>query len=290
MPLPGIRRVLRRLVRRTKSWGTVIALTLRGNRIERKANLHRSKNPVLLLYGFGATRRTFSILEKRLYNDGYTVFSINLGGIFETFNTHAIEDLAAHIDQKLERLYKKYEFKGRLSIISHSKGGLIGHYYVKRLGGDRRVKLLITLGSPHNGNPWAILGLFTPLVFFARSMRQMTPMSSFIRRLKQGPFPKRVKLYSIYSKDDRVCPYPGAVLEEATNVKNVEVDGVTHSDFLIRKTVYQIIKHALDDQMPKSLETRTQQKERQRRLDALNPPHLRLIQGAKNLARRRVSS
>ncbi|MBI2340570.1 MAG: alpha/beta hydrolase [Deltaproteobacteria bacterium] len=236
MPISALRRVARRVLRRTRSWGTIVALTLRGNRIERKANLRHCKNPVLLLYGFGATRRTFSILERRLYNDGYTVFSINLGGIFGTFNTHAIQDLAAYVDEKIERLTKKYGFRGKLSIISHSKGGLIGTYYVKRLGGDRRVKLLITLGAPHNGNPWAMLALFSPAALIFKSIRQMTPMSDFLKRLKIGPFPKRVKLYSIYSKDDRVSPYPCSVVEEAPNVKNLELEGVSHSEFLIKRT------------------------------------------------------
>src|SRR3990167_10874357 len=133
MPISSIRRIIRRMGRRTKSWRTIVALTLRGNTIERRAKLFRSRSPVLLLYGLGATRRTFSILERRLHNDGYDVFSINLGGLFGTFNTDAIEELARRIDEKIERLYLKYQFRGRLSIISHSKGGLIGHYYVKRL-------------------------------------------------------------------------------------------------------------------------------------------------------------
>lgn len=287
MPLSAIRRALRRMVRQSKNWGTIVSLTLRGNTVERRADLYRCTNPVLLLYGFGATRRTFSILERRLYNDGYTVFSINLGGIFGTFNTNAIEELAAFVDQKIERLYQKYQIRGKLSIISHSKGGLIGHYYIKRLGGDHRVKLLITLGTPHNGNPWALLGSFTPLPFILKSLRQMAPMSPFIRRLKQGPFPKKVKFYSIYSKDDRVCVYPGAVLEEAQNVKNVEVEEVSHSEFLIKKQVYHIIKHALDNQMPLSLEQRTREKVRQRLASQNIPTHLKLIQGAKSLAFKR---
>ena len=279
MPLPTIKRVLRRLTRRTKNWGTIVALTLRGNQVEKKSKLFRSKNPVLLLYGFGATRRTFSILEKRLYNDGYTVFSINLGGLFDTFNTEAIESLASHVDQKIERLYKRYQFRGKLSIISHSKGGLIGRYYIKRLGGDQRVKLLITMGTPHNGSPWALLAAFTPIALLLKSVRQMTPMSPFIRRLKLGPFPAKVKLYSIYSKADRVCPYPVAVLEEASNVKNVEMDGVTHSEFLIKKSVYHIIKHALNDNMPLSLEIRS--RERFKKTLTTQPNKLRLITGTK---------
>ncbi|EKD41342.1 MAG: PGAP1 family protein, partial [uncultured bacterium] len=170
MPFSTLRRVTRRLSRRAKSWGTVVALTMGGNEIEKHSNLLRSKNPILLIYGFGATRRTFSILEKRMHNDGYTVFSVNLGGILGTYNTDAVQSLAAKIDQKIERLYKKYDFRGRLTIIAHSKGGLIGHYYVKRLGGEKRVKTLITLGTPHNGNPWALLASFTPIAFVCKSI------------------------------------------------------------------------------------------------------------------------
>ena len=285
MPISTFRRIARRMIRRTRSWGTIVALTLRGNRIERKANLKRCRNPVLLLYGFGATRRTFSILERRLYNDGYTVFSINLGGIFGTFNTDAIQDLAAYVDEKIERLYKKYDFRGKLSIISHSKGGLIGTYYVKRLAGDRRVKLLITLGAPHNGNPWAMLALFSPAVLIFKSIRQMTPMSNFLKRLKTGPFPKRVKLYSIYSKDDHVSPYPCSVVEEAPNVKNLELEGVSHSEFLIKKNVYNLIKHALNDDLPASLEDWTRKRLQETAAVTMGRrSRFRLIEGAKSLA------
>lgn len=287
MPLSFVRRHARRLYRHTKSWGTVVALTLSGNKIERRADFAKSKNPVLLIYGFGATRRTFSILEKRLFNDGYMVFSIRLGGILDTFNTDPIETLAAIIDQKIESLYAKFQIKERMSIISHSKGGLIGHYYIKRLGGDKRVKLLITLGTPHNGSTWALLFAFTPVALLLKSVRQMAPMSNFIRRLKQGEFPKMTKMYSIYSKDDKVCVYPGAVIEEASNVKNLEVAGISHSEFLIKKSVYELMKLALEDQVPKSLEDRTKEK-----LKSLkNPPkkktlRLKIIQGAKQIKAR----
>lgn len=284
-----MKRIARRLTRRAKSWGTIVALTLGGNKIEKRANLYRCKNPVLLLYGFGATRRTFSILEKRLHLDGYTVFSLNLGGLGGTFNTDPIEQLASYVDEKIERLYKKYDFRGKLSIISHSKGGLIGHYYIKRLGGDQRVRMLITLGTPHNGNPWAQVASLTPLTFILRSVRQMAPSSPFIRRLKQGPFPKKVKLYSLFSRDDRVCPYPVAMLPDAPNVKNVEIDSVTHSEFLIKKTVYYIIKHALDDAMPTSLEERTREKHNRFEQAAKVKRKLRLIEGAKSLALKKIS-
>ena len=116
---------------------------------------------------------------RRLRRDGYCVWSINLGGLFDAFNTHGIDESAERVRDKVERLYGRYNL-GPLSIIGHSKGGLIGRYYVKRLGGDRRVKNLITLGTPHNGTPTAYLGCVT-MGAFARSVWQMTPMSPFMR-------------------------------------------------------------------------------------------------------------
>lgn len=273
--------MIRRSSRRALNWGTIVSLTLRGNNVEKKSALKKSKNPVLLLYGFGATRRTFEILEKRLHLDGFTVFSINLGGIFGTFNTHSIEDLGDFIHQKIERLYEKYKFRGKISIISHSKGGLIGHYYVKKLGGDRRVSHLITLGTPHNGNPWAMLAMLTPAPLMLKSISQMTPACSFIKKLKVGPFPKNIKVYSLYSKDDLMCPYPSSVLLEQPHVKNIEIDGVTHSEFLIKKNVYHMIRMALSNEMPVSLEDHTRKKELKRR-EQLNKP-FKMVEKARGM-------
>jgi triacylglycerol lipase len=215
--------------------------------VVRRADFAHCPRPVLLIYGFFATRRSFEVIERRLRRDGHCVFSINLGGAFDSFNTLGIDESADKVAEKIERLYARHPSMGPLSIIGHSKGGLIGRYYVKRLGGARRVSTLITLGTPHNGTPTAYLGLAT-LGLIARSLWQMTPMSPFIRRLKQGPFPESVHFVSIYSKGDRLTPFPSAMLEteEHANLKNVEIDGIGHRDFLTRKTVYDVIARELD--------------------------------------------
>ncbi len=254
MPLSRLKRRARKLTRRARSWTTIARLTLTGNKIEKSAKLKNCRNPILMIYGFGATRRTLAILENRLRLDGYTIFSVNLGGFFGTFNTSSIEESARHIDTKIERLYKKYNIQGKLSIVGHSKGGLIGQYYIKFLGGIKRVKTFIMLGTPHQGNPWAMLASLTPLGFFSKGLRQMSPVSDFIKNLRGTAFPKHIKVFSIYSRDDTVCPFPVAVLEDAENIKNIEVFGVSHSELLIKKNVYNAIKHALKNEMPQSWE------------------------------------
>jgi triacylglycerol esterase/lipase EstA (alpha/beta hydrolase family) len=226
---------------------TYVKLAMKGNKVERLTDFSRCQHPVLLLYGFGATRRVFSILERRLRKDGFGVFSFNLGGMFDTFNTRCIEEMAQLVHDKVERLCQRYDLK-KISVIGHSKGGLIGRYYVKRLGGSHRVRTLITLGTPHGGNPWALVGIFSPLAIFSRSLWQMYPMSPFIRKLQKGAWPKHVRFVSIYSKEDRVCFYKSSILdipEGVTYMKNVLVPGLSHSDYLIRKTAYNLIKREL---------------------------------------------
>lgn len=247
MPITRLKKFVRQARRDLAATLTYLRMALEGNKIERLTDFKSCDHPVLLLYGFGATRRVFGILERRLRKDGFCVFSLNLGGIFDTFNTRCIEALAQHVHDKVERLCLKYRLN-KISIIGHSKGGLIGRYYVKRLGGTRRVRALITLGTPHHGNPWILLGLASPLALFARSIWQMYPMSPFIRRLKKGPWPKHVRFVSLYSKEDRLCFYKSAMLDipkGCTYMKNVELPGMSHSDFLMRKTAYYAIKKEL---------------------------------------------
>lgn len=258
MPLSYLKRRARRLSRQAENWSTIVKLTIEGNKVERNTNLRNARNPVLMIYGFGATRRTMAILENRLRQDGYTIFSINLGGILGTFNTDSIEETARKVDTKIEYLYKKFNIKGRLSIVGHSKGGLIGQYYIKFLNG-KRVRTFVTMGTPHNGNPWATIGAYTPVGWLCPSVKQMAPQSDFIKKLKSTPFPKHIKVFSIFSKSDTVCPFPVSVLDETAIIKNIEIPNVTHSEFLIKKNVYNAIKHALNDEMPESWTESTKQ-------------------------------
>ena len=210
----------------------------RGNRIVRRTDFSRCQRPVLLLYGVFATRRTMEVLERRLRRDGYCVFSLDLGAPGRVFDTRGIDDLAELVREKVERMFSRHRGMGPLTIIGHSKGGLIGAYYVKRLGGHRRTRVLITLGTPHNGTPttWAAL----PLAVLDRSILQMTPRSAFVRRLQAEPWPAGIRFTSIYSRRDRLTVYPGGVVDPLglERVRNVEVD-CSHRGFLVRKRVYE---------------------------------------------------
>jgi triacylglycerol esterase/lipase EstA (alpha/beta hydrolase family) len=211
----------------------------------RATDFTKTRKPVLVLPGFMATQRGLIVLERRLRKDGYGVISLNLGGLLGSFNTQSIEESALIVREKVERLYRRYDLEP-LAIVGHSKGGLIGRYYIKRLGGHERTCALITMGTPHHGTPSAYLaamatGLFAPSVW------QLMPMSGFIRKLKQGPFPDHVRFASLYSKADNIVPYPVGMIEDKgrDNLINVDVENVRHHEFLTKKTVYDLVREHL---------------------------------------------
>ena len=214
-------------------------LTLdQANILPHRTDFSRSQNPVLLLYGFGATRRSLALLEDRLREEGFDVFSLKLGGFLDHFNTHRVDDLARLVAQRIESLYSRYPLP-KMAIIGFSKGGLIGLYYLLELYGYKKMHTLITLATPHRGIPKT---LFT---FFSKSVRQMRPSSPMIRLLQSSPIPKETYVVSISSNADRICPSPMCQLSEQDHVKNVEIEGLGHSDFVIKIKAFKEIQRHL---------------------------------------------
>ena len=236
-----VRRWLRQARRRALAWA---GLETRPSGVVRRTRLDGHPHPVLLLHGFFSTRRTLDVLERRLRRDGYGVFTLDLGGWRRVYNTRGIDDLADYVRAKLERIYARHPGLGPLTIIGHSKGGLVAAYYAKKLGGWRRLRGVITLGTPFHGTRRAWLGL--PVALVAPSLPQLLPGSSFLRRLEEGPWPPEVPLTSLWSRRDTLAPWPSALLDPLGSpaVRNVEVD-CQHAEFLTRAAVYAALRREL---------------------------------------------
>jgi triacylglycerol lipase len=241
----GVLRAIRRAARTVERVAGALDLPGAENRVEKQTQFRDCARPVLLLHGWFSSRRTFDVLERRLRRDGYGVFSLDLGGSRGSFLGRGIDDLADLVRAKVERIYARYPGLGPLTIIGHSKGGLIATYYVKKLGGWRRTRAVLTLGTPHRGTPRAWLGL--PVAPVARSLVQMIPGSPFLARLQDGPWPGQVRLVSIWSRDDEASPYPSCLVDThgLPHLANVEVPGTDHRAFLVRKRTYEVILREL---------------------------------------------
>ncbi|MEZ4364167.1 MAG: alpha/beta fold hydrolase [Kofleriaceae bacterium] len=204
----------------------------RGNRIRREASfeqLSRDQVPLLLIHGFLGTRGSMYLLERRLVDDGFIVVSFNIGAL----NVRDIRRSAFMIHRKIDRILAETP-TAKIDILAHSMGGLIGLYYVKKLGGAARVRRLVMMGTPVHGTWTALLGIAT-LGLWSTSSWQLLPRSRFLDELHQGQMPEGVEVHTIAAARDWVVPLATTRLPGA----NAMTVPLGHSSLVVSEEVYQ---------------------------------------------------
>jgi pimeloyl-ACP methyl ester carboxylesterase len=211
---------------------------VRGNRLRRRdgfAELSPASPPVLIIHGFLGTRGSMYLLERRLVEDGFVCVSFNLG----TLNVRDIRRSAFLIHRKIERILAQTPSQ-KIDIIGHSMGGLIGLYYVKKLGGHSRVRKLIMMGTPVRGTWSALAGVMT-LGLLSTSSWQLLPRSRFLDELAQGPIPPGVEVSTIAAARDWVVPLATTRLQGA----NQMTVPLGHSSLVVSDEVYRRVVNTL---------------------------------------------
>ena len=215
----------------------------RGNRIRQRrlfesidASAEEAHPPVLLIHGFFGTRGSMYMLERSLTDSGRAVFSFNLGA----FNTRDIRRSAFLIHRKIENILGQTGV-ARIDIVGHSMGGLIGLYFVKRLGGHDKVRKLVMMGSPYNGTWTALAGVAT-VGLWSVSTWQLLPKSHLLRELHRGRAPGEVEYYTVAGQRDWVCPPSATFMAEAHNI----TVPLGHSSLVVSDAIFDQVKWCLD--------------------------------------------
>jgi pimeloyl-ACP methyl ester carboxylesterase len=207
---------------------------LRGNHGERahvtEGQPVPSGPPVLLIHGYLATRGSLHLLERHLAQRGHAIMSFQLGPM----HLGDIRRTAELVARKVESIIAQTGVP-QVDIVGHSMGGLVGLYYVKRLGGGRRVRRLVLMGTPAQGTWSALLGLFTAPLGLASL--QLLPGSPFLRELADTPLPAGVDVVSIGALRDWMAPLASTVLE---GVRHIAVP-TGHSGLLVEEQVADVV-------------------------------------------------
>jgi pimeloyl-ACP methyl ester carboxylesterase len=216
---------------------------IRGNRAPRAqtaTSTSAAGPPALLIHGYMATRGSLHLLERHLTERGHIVISYPLGF---PVNLGDIRDSAGLIARKVESIVAQTGVT-EIDVVGHSLGGLVGLYYLKRLGGRHRVRRLIMLGTPTQGTWSAIFGLVTaPL---GRASLQLLPGSPFLRELGEMPLPKGADVVSIGAVRDWMAPVSTTVLD---GVRHIALP-TGHSGLLVDAEVAKVVADLLAEPPP----------------------------------------
>jgi pimeloyl-ACP methyl ester carboxylesterase len=199
--------------------------------------------PVVLLPGFLAGDQTLAVMAGWLRRLGYAPHSCGFVANIDC-SDRALQRIEGHIDA----LYRRHG--RRVALVGHSRGG----HFARAMGARApdRVSHAISLGADLRG----LIGVSVPTLAAVAALRQGLVLTrraraercftaectcAFARDYARSFPADQVRLTSIYSKQDGVVHWQGAVVPEADCV---EVTG-SHVGLAFNRKAYRAIAHAL---------------------------------------------
>jgi triacylglycerol lipase len=154
--------------------------------------------PVVLVHGFGDASWTpwWDELEDNLVEAGYSesdIYRVDLGNLLTTVDSPDV--YAEEVCDQVKEVWMAEGFQ-EVDVIGHSMGGLDARYCVERLGGDKYVDDVVTMGTPHQGTYAAHLGFFTP------AGEAMEPGSDFLTDLNSDGLSDNVEYTAVWGSLD----------------------------------------------------------------------------------------
>jgi pimeloyl-ACP methyl ester carboxylesterase len=199
--------------------------------------------PVILLHGFGTSSAVTAPLARALSRElGRPVIRVPLGGRLP-IHLGDVRKSAARVLEAIERRAAEAGFP-YVDVVGHSLGGLVATYLLKALDRGRRVRRVVTLGTPHRGTPAALFGALL-LGFFSRAIWQMIPGSPLLRELSRLPVPNGSEVVAVASDADNLVPGPFARPQGMPRLRCAGVSGLGHVEFLTSPLAFRLVQTVL---------------------------------------------
>jgi len=204
--------------------------------------------PIVLVHGTGGDMTvSWNLISPTLVDDGYCVFALDYGNR----GTGPIEDSAAQLGDFIDRVLAATGAR-KVAIVGHSQGGMMPRYYMKFLGGKRKVAELVGLVPSNHGttSPGALL------IPGCTACRQQAAGSEFLQKLNAGDETpgKRISYTQITTRFDQiVIPFTSAFLRgpKTTNVVVQDAcpaDRTEHFGIIYDRVAVEFVENALHRQ------------------------------------------
>jgi triacylglycerol lipase len=235
-------------------------------------------HPVVLVHGLMANQTVnWQTMSPLLANHGYCVFSLTYGTTpkvvypgYQPGGLIPMEQSARQLKRFVKKVRKATRAR-RVDIVGHSEGSLMPDWYVKFLGGAKRVRHYVGITTIwHGTDPGGLASLnqmgqgygfseaFQQQISEnCQSCYEFLPQSAFIARLRRGGIAvPGVRYTSIVTRNDElVQPYTSGI-EPAPNMTNLVVqdqcplDQADHVAMAADPIVAQDMLNALDPKHP----------------------------------------
>lgn len=228
-------------------WGSVARATLHALRRPDAGREDGSERPgarpVVLIQGFASSSHVLLPLERHIRRTlRRPVVRVALGGRIP-LHLGDVRASARRVHEAIERIAASPGFEF-VDVVGHSLGGLVAAYLLKALDRGRRVRRVVTLGSPHHGTPLALLGVLF-LGALSRAVWQMLPGSPLLRELDALPVPRGSEIVAVASPGDGVVPPRFASLDDATGQWSTTAPAASHVELVFAPAVLGMVSRLL---------------------------------------------
>jgi len=170
----------------------------------------RHPQPVVLVNGtFETMEKNWATMSPYLADKGYCVFAFNYGNRATGPIGRSARQLRTFVNK-----VRSATGRSRVDLVGHSQGGMMPRYYLKYLGGAKKVDDLVGIAPSSHGTRMAMNGDgggASP----CRACEQQAAGSRFLKRLNRGGDTVRGPDYTVISTrfDEVVTPWQSQFLD-----------------------------------------------------------------------------
>ena len=200
--------------------------------------------PVVVTHGFMSTAQMMLPLSWVLKRGGLGVHLTDLS----PFCIQDVRMLARQLRTTVERVRARSGLD-KIDLVGVSQGGVIGLYYLHKLGGHEAIRHFVTVGSPVKGTWVSVAGI--PLVGgVSKGIWQLVPGSSLSRELAE-PLPEGFRVTTLSIEGDLVSPPARCHIDGADNRVLQTVRGpLKHQMVILSPKVLGTIRDVLKTPAP----------------------------------------
>ena len=220
--------------------------------------------PVVLVHAYSSSMRfSWALISPLLVAAGYCVYAFNWGEMPETGQTGVgpLRDAAAELRDFVDKVRARTG-ASEVDLVGHSAGGLMPHWYLKKLGGHKYVRQFVAIAPATHGtdvgglataNPELIDSMIENSAQDKPAGRNLMPHSSFVQEVS-NPTPALPDVtYTVVATryDTTVTPVRSQFIPAAPNVTNILVQDVCpltyvgHGTLVWHPVMFQLLQNIL---------------------------------------------